>query len=64
MSAQGLGIRVQTEENTLVDEGVLLLGPGAFLDFLAGGADNGLDLSAVDEAGDIGVGDLGSGETG
>lgn len=63
MSAQSLGIRVQTEENALVNEGVLLLGPGTFLHFLARGANYGLDFGAVDEAGDIGVGDLGSGKT-
>ena len=59
LSAENLGVRVQAEENSLVDQGVLLLSPGSFLDLGAGGTDDGLDLSAVDETGDIGVGDLG-----
>ena len=63
LSAQSLGIRVQTEENALVNEGVLLLRPGTFLDFLARRANYGLDFGAIDEASDIGVGDLGSGKT-
>lgn len=62
LPAQGLCVRVQTEENALVVERVLLLGPGAFLDFLASGTDNGLDLGAVDETGDVRVRDLGGGQ--
>lgn len=62
MSADGLGIGIEAEEDSLVDQGVLLLGPRTLLDFLASGADDGLDLVAVDEAGDVGVGDLGGGE--
>ena len=59
LPANGLGVRVETEEDSLVDEGVLLLCPGTFLDFLAGRADNRLNLVTVDQAGDVGVGDLG-----
>jgi len=62
LAAEGLGVGVEAEENGLVDKGVLLLGPGALLDLLAGGADDRLDLSAVDEAGDVRVADLGGGE--
>lgn len=62
LPAESLGVWVETEENGLVDEGVLLLCPWALLDLLASGADNGLDLIAVDQAGDIGVGDLGGGK--
>jgi len=59
LSAEDLGVRVQAEENSLVDQGVLLLCPGSFLDLGVGGTDDGLDFGAVDETGDIGVGDLG-----
>ena len=62
LATDGLRVRVQTEENALVDEGVLVLRPGALLVLRVGGADNGLDLVAVDETSNIGVGDLGSGE--
>lgn len=62
LPAKGFGIRVETEENSLVDEGVLLLCPGALLDLLASRADDGLDLVAVDETSYVGVGDLSSGK--
>lgn len=62
LPAEGLGVGVETEENGLVDKGVLLLGPGALLDLLAGRADDGLDLIGVNDAGDVGVEDLGGGE--
>ena len=62
MPANGLGVRVKTEEDSLVDQGVLLLCPGTFLDFLASRADNGLDLVAVDQASNVWVGDLGGRE--
>jgi hypothetical protein len=63
LSAQSLCVGVEAEEDGLVDERVLLLRPGAFLELLAGRANDGLDLIAVDQAGDVGVGDLGGGET-
>lgn len=37
--------------------------PGSFLDLGIGGTDDGLDFSAVDETGYIGVGDLGGRKT-
>ena len=37
LPAQGLSVGIETEENGLVDEGVLLLGPGTLLNFLARG---------------------------
>ena len=58
LPADGLRVRVQAEEDALVDEGVLVLRPGALLDLRVGGADDGLDLIRVDETGDVGVGDL------
>ena len=64
MPAQGLGVGVETEENGLVDEGILLLGPGTLLNFLASGADDRLNFVTVDEASNIGVCDLGGGEAG
>lgn len=62
MPAEGLGVGVEAEENGLVDQGVLLLCPGALLELLAGGTNNGLDLVAVDQTSNVGVGDLGGGE--
>lgn len=58
----GLCVGVKAEENGLVDERVLLLCPGTLLGLLASRADDGLDLGAVDETGNVGIGDLGSGE--
>ena len=63
LATDGLRVRVQTEENALVDEGVLVLRPGALLVLRVGGADNGLDLGAVDDTSDVGVGDLSGRET-
>jgi len=62
LPAKGLGVGVETEENSLVDQGVLFLGPWALLNLLTCGANNGLDLVAVDQTSDVGVGDLGGGE--
>jgi hypothetical protein len=62
LPAQGLGVRIETEKDSLVDERVLLLSPGTFLDFLAGRSDNRLDFIAVDQTSNIRVGDLGSRE--
>jgi hypothetical protein len=62
LPANGLGVRVETEEDSFVDKGILLLRPGTFLDFLASRADNGLDLVAVDQASNVRVGDLGGRE--
>ena len=63
LPAEGLGVGVEAEENTLVNEGVLVLRPGALLVLVVGGTDDRLDLVAVDETGDVGVGDLSGGET-
>ena len=62
MPAKGLSVGVETEENSLVDKGVLLLSVWSLLDLLASGADNRLDFVAVDQASDVGVGDLGRGQ--
>jgi len=62
LSAQGLRVGVEAEEDGFVDERVLLLRPGTLLELLAGRTHDGLDLVAVDQAGDIGVGDLSGGE--
>ena len=58
LPAEGLRVGVQTEEDTLVDEGVLVLRPGALLVLRVCGANDRLNFVAVDETGDIGVGDL------
>ena len=59
LSTEDLGVRVEAEENSLVVQGVLLLCPRSLLDLGVGGTDDGLDFGAVDETGDVGVGDLG-----
>jgi hypothetical protein len=63
LSAQGLRVGVESEEDGLVDERVLLLCPRALLHLLASRTHDGLDFFAVDQASDVGVGDLGRGET-
>lgn len=63
LATESLGVRVEAEENGLVAEGVLLLGEGPLLGGLASGAEDGLDLVRVDDAGNVRVGDLGNGET-
>jgi len=63
LPANTLGVGVEAEENTLVDQWVLVLSPWAFGDLGVGRSDNGLDHGAVDDASDIGVGDLGGGES-
>ena len=63
LPADGLRVRVEAEQDGLVDERVLVLCPGALLDLSVGRSDNGLDLIRVDETGDVGVGDLSGGET-
>lgn len=64
LPANGLGVGVETEEDALVDQWVLMLSPWTLGDLGVGRSDNGLDHSAVDDASDIGVGDLGSGKAG
>ena len=58
LPADGLRVRVQAEEDALVDEGVLVLRPRALLGLRVRGANDRLDLVAVDDASDIGVGNL------
>ena len=58
LPAKSLGVGVEAEEDTLVAERVLVLRPRALLDFGVGRANDRLDLSAVDETGDVGVGNL------
>ena len=62
LPAQGLGIGIETEKYSLVDERIFLLGPGTFLSFLAGGSDNRLNFIAIDQTSNIGVGDFSSRE--
>lgn len=64
LPAEGLSIGVEAEQHALVDKRVLVLGPWALLVLLVRGTDDGLNLIAVDETGDIGVADLGGGEAG
>ena len=62
LPAQSLCVGVKTEKNGLVDERIFLLGPGAFLNFLAGRSDNRLDFIAIDQTSNIRVGDFSSRE--
>lgn len=59
MSAKGLGVWVKTEEDSFVNQWVLLLGPRSLLYFLASRTDHRLDFIAVDQPGDVWVRDLG-----
>ena len=63
LPANSLGVGVEAEEDALVYQRVLVLSPWALGDLGVGRSDNGLDHGAVDDPSDIGVGDLGSGET-
>ena len=62
MPANRLGVRVKAEEDTSVDEWILLLCPRAFLSLLTSLADDGLDFTAVDNTCDVRVADLGGGQ--
>lgn len=64
VSTDGFGIGVKAKEDTLVDQWVLVLSPWALGDLGVGRSDNSLDHGAIDDPSDIGVGNLGSGETG
>lgn len=56
-------VRVQAQQDLLVDERVLLLDAGALgASGAAGGAHDGLDLGRVDQAADVGLLDDGRGE--
>lgn len=61
-SDSSLGVRVEAEENSAVLEGVLALGEGTGGLGGALGTNNGLDLVRVDDAGNVGVGNLGLGQ--
>lgn len=63
LPANSFGVGVETEEDALVDQRVLVLSPWTLGDLGVCRSDNSLDHGAVDDASDIGVGDLGSGET-
>jgi len=62
LPADGLGVGVKAEEDTLVDQWVLVLSPRALGNLGVGRSDNSLDHGTVDDASDIWVGDLGSRE--
>ena len=55
LTTERLGIGIQAEENSTVDERVLFLRPRAFVVFGVGGANDSLNLCAVDETADIRV---------
>ena len=58
LPADGLGVGVKAEKDTLVDQWVLVLSPRALCDLGLGRSDNSLDHGAVDDASDIWVGYL------
>lgn len=62
LSSQGLGVRVESEQDGLVSQGVLLLGEGPLLGRLTGRSDDGLDFIRVDDSGNVVGSDLGGGE--
>jgi len=63
LPANSLGVGVEAEEDTLVDQWVLVLSPWALGDLGIGRSNNGLDHRAVDDSSNIRVGDLGGRET-
>ena len=54
-----LSVGIETEQNAPVDQGILLLSPGSLLYFPTSGTNNRLDFIAINETGDIRVGNLG-----
>ena len=62
MSANRLRIRIEAEEDALVNQWVLVLSPWTPGNLGIGRSDNSLDRGAVDDAGDIWVGYLGGGK--
>lgn len=57
LSRVSLGVRVQSQQNLLVLQWVLLQDVGSLLSGLASRSNDFLDFSRVDQSGDIGVGD-------
>ena len=55
LAKDDLRIGLRTEENILVDKGVLVLRSATFFMLRVGVTNNGLDLVAVDETGDTRV---------
>ena len=62
LPADSLGVGVEAEEHTLVDQWVLVLSPWALGDLGIGRSDNSLDYGTVDDTSDIWVGYLGGWE--
>jgi hypothetical protein len=60
LTAQRLCIRVKAEQNTLVDQRVLLLRPRPLVQLGLCRANHGLDLVTVNKPSDVRIGDLGS----
>lgn len=63
MPTNSFGVGIETEENTLVSQWVLVLSPRAPGNLGASRANDTLDHGAVNDTSDIGVGDLGGWET-
>ena len=62
LPANGLGVGIEAEEDTFVDQWILVLRPWALGNSGICRSDNGLDNRAVDDTGDIWIGYLGGGE--
>jgi len=62
LPANSLDVGIEAEEDTLVDQWVLVLRPWALGDLGIGRSDNSLDRRAVDDTSDIRIGYLGGGE--
>ena len=59
MPANRLGVWVEAEQHEAVGKGILVLGPRSFGVLGVGGANDGLDLCAVDQPRHVRVGNLG-----
>jgi len=62
LPANSLGVGIETEEDTFVDQWILVLSPWALCDLGIGRSDNSLDHRTVDDTGDIWIAYLGGGE--
>lgn len=64
LSANCFGIGIKAEQDSLVDQWILLLCPGTFLNLLTSRSNNRLDFVTVDQTSHIRVEYLGSRQTG
>jgi hypothetical protein len=62
LSTKSLRVRVQTEQDAFIDQWVFVLRPWTLVSFGISWSDNRLNFCAVNETGNVGIGDFGSGK--